>query len=145
MPPREWTFLNRSPCHDIKKVASLLHFILKWQGMRESNSQQWFWRPLLYHLTNPLYLTNTLNLLHIHLSNERIWRVDLDQVSPFSSNRNGIITSSSISCKFSVLVFGDGVKIKIDLSSPFLGLERESPKNSRASPESGRIPIVPSF
>lgn len=25
-----------------------------WQGMRESNSQQWFWRPLLYHLTNPL-------------------------------------------------------------------------------------------
>ena len=74
MPPRDWTFLNRSPCHGIKKVASLLHFILKWQGMRESNSQQWFWRPLLYHLTNPLYLTNTLNLLHIHLSNERIWR-----------------------------------------------------------------------
>ena len=28
----------------------------KWQGMRESNSQQWFWRPLLYHLTNPLYV-----------------------------------------------------------------------------------------
>ena len=27
-----------------------------WQGMRESNSQQWFWRPLLYHLTNPLII-----------------------------------------------------------------------------------------
>ena len=128
MPPREWTFLNRSPCHDIKKVASLLHFILKWQGMRESNSQQWFWRPLLYHLTNPLYLTNTLNLLHIHLSNERIWRVDLDQVSPFSSNINGIITSSSISCKFSLIVFGDDVNTLIDLSSPFLTLSTKGQK-----------------
>jgi len=37
--------------------------------------------------------------------------------------------------------FGDGVKIKIDLSSPFLGLERESPKNSRASPVSCRMEI----
>ena len=128
MLPREWIFLNRYPCHDIKKVASLLHFILKWQGMRESNSQQWFWRPLLYHLTNPLYLTNTLNLLHIHLSNERIWRVDLDQVSPFSSNRNGIITSSSISCKFSLIVFGDDVNTLIDLSSPFFDLEYERSK-----------------
>ena len=25
------------------------------QGMRESNSRQRFWRPLSYHLTNPLY------------------------------------------------------------------------------------------
>ena len=25
------------------------------QGMRESNSHQRFWRPLSYHLTNPLY------------------------------------------------------------------------------------------
>ena len=32
MSPREWTFLNRRPCHGIKKVASLLHFILKWHG-----------------------------------------------------------------------------------------------------------------
>ena len=31
-----------------------------WQGMRESNSQQWFWRPLLYHLTNPLTGTSKL-------------------------------------------------------------------------------------
>mgnify|MGYP001110934273 CR=1 FL=1 len=30
-----------------------------WQGMRESNSQQWFWRPLLYHLTNPLIIGTT--------------------------------------------------------------------------------------
>ena len=28
----------------------------KVQGMRESNSHQRFWRPLSYHLTNPLYL-----------------------------------------------------------------------------------------
>ena len=26
------------------------------QGMRESNSRQRFWRPLSYHLTNPLYI-----------------------------------------------------------------------------------------
>ena len=26
-----------------------------WLGMRESNSHQRFWRPLSYHLTNPLY------------------------------------------------------------------------------------------
>ena len=69
MSPREWTFLNRRPCHGIKKVASLLHFILKWQGMRESNSQQWFWRPLLYHLTNPLKDNSILQDLSIIVNN----------------------------------------------------------------------------
>ena len=39
----------------INKGAKLKKLIYLWQGMRESNSQQWFWRPLLYHLTNPLY------------------------------------------------------------------------------------------
>ncbi len=29
---------------------------LSWQGLQESNPQQWFWRPLLYHLTKPLNL-----------------------------------------------------------------------------------------
>ena len=72
--------------------------------------------------------TVVLNLLHIHLSNERIWRVDLDQVSPFSSNRNGIITSSSISCKFSLIVFGDDVNTLIDLSSPFFDMKYERSK-----------------
>ena len=28
--------------------------------MKESNSQQWFWRPLLYHLTNPLFEINDI-------------------------------------------------------------------------------------
>ena len=31
------------------------------QGMRESNSHQRFWRPLSYHLTNPLYCFRTLD------------------------------------------------------------------------------------
>ena len=44
--------------------------------------------------------------------------------------------------KFSLIVFGDDVNTLIDLSSPFLGLERESPKNSRASPVSCRMEIV---
>ena len=30
------------------------------QGMRESNSHQRFWRPLSYHLTNPLYCIRSL-------------------------------------------------------------------------------------
>ena len=71
MSPREWTFLNRSPCHSIKKVASLLHFILKWQGMRESNSQQWFWRPLLYHLTNPLDLPKKIEQIDYNTKKHR--------------------------------------------------------------------------
>ena len=73
-------------------------FTFKWQGMRESNSQQWF------------------------------WRVELDQVSPFSSNRNGIITSSSISCKFILNCFGEEVNTLIDLSSPFLPLSTKGQK-----------------
>ena len=36
------------------------------QGMRESNSHQRFWRPLSYHLTNPLYcLLKSLNSITI--------------------------------------------------------------------------------
>ena len=41
------------------------------QGMRESNSRQRFWRPLSYHLTNPLYIKyyeGTALIYYIHLS-----------------------------------------------------------------------------
>ena len=42
------------------------------QGMRESNSRQRFWRPLSYHLTNPLYIKyyeGSFTLIYyIHLS-----------------------------------------------------------------------------
>ena len=38
----------------------------KEQGMRESNSHQRFWRPLSYHLTNPLYVISvTVAIIHI--------------------------------------------------------------------------------
>ena len=47
-----------------KKTTLKSRFAFKWQGMRESNSQQWFWRPLLYHLTNPLYVPKTFLLYH---------------------------------------------------------------------------------
>ena len=94
-----------------KTLTIVSVLISKWPGMRETNSQHGF------------------------------WRVDLDQVSPFSSNRNGIITSSSISCKFSLIVFGDDVNTLIVLSSPFFDLERERSKISRASPVSCRMEI----
>src|SRR5699024_843813 len=46
---------------DLQALPALLE-----QGMRESNSHQRFWRPLSYHLTNPLYkripLWNTFSL-----------------------------------------------------------------------------------
>ena len=35
----------------------------KEQGMRESNSHQRFWRPLSYHLTNPLYYWNNCKFI----------------------------------------------------------------------------------
>ena len=41
------------------------------QGMRESNSRQRFWRPLSYHLTNPLYIKyyeGAALIYYIHLS-----------------------------------------------------------------------------
>ena len=42
-----------------REVLATLHFqgfaSFQIQGMRESNSHQRFWRPLSYHLTNPLY------------------------------------------------------------------------------------------
>ena len=34
--------------------------------MRESNSRQRFWRPLSYHLTNPLYI-NSMRAFHPHI------------------------------------------------------------------------------
>ena len=41
-----------------REVLATLHFkgfaSFQIQGMRESNSHQRFWRPLSYHLTNPL-------------------------------------------------------------------------------------------
>ena len=40
------------------------HFLK--QGMRESNSHQRFWRPLSYHLTNPLYI-NIMRVFHPHI------------------------------------------------------------------------------
>ena len=42
---------------NIKKASKhkFTSFTLE-QGMRESNSHQRFWRPLSYHLTNPLYI-----------------------------------------------------------------------------------------
>ena len=36
------------------------------QGMRESNSHQRFWRPLSYHLTNPLRVQSYYNKSHPH-------------------------------------------------------------------------------
>ena len=41
--------------NEIKKSSTCATFKFKWQGWRESNSQQRFWRPLLYHLTTPLF------------------------------------------------------------------------------------------
>ena len=45
--------------HKIKKDRNTCIYkhssLLKKQGMRESNSHQRFWRPLSYHLTNPLH------------------------------------------------------------------------------------------
>ena len=37
-----------------KKSLLLKAFTIKWQGWRESNSHQRFWRPLFYHWTTPL-------------------------------------------------------------------------------------------
>ena len=31
---------------------------LSWQGWRESNSHQWFWRPMYCHCTTPLEKQN---------------------------------------------------------------------------------------
>ena len=39
-----------------KKSLLLKAFTIKWQGWRESNSHQRFWRPLFYHWTTPLKL-----------------------------------------------------------------------------------------
>ena len=51
--------------------------------MRESNSQQWFWRPLLYHLTNPLFFWNKLIVTHDPLY-FNIYLIFLDLYSPVS-------------------------------------------------------------
>ena len=40
--------------HNIKRNTE--NSVFYKQGMRESNSHQRFWRPLSYHLTNPLYI-----------------------------------------------------------------------------------------
>ena len=42
--------IKEPECLDFKGFQALNE-----QGMRESNSHQRFWRPLSYHLTNPLY------------------------------------------------------------------------------------------
>ena len=47
--------VKNSPTPRQQKSNLTVALKFKWQGMRESNSQQWFWRPLLYHLTNPLH------------------------------------------------------------------------------------------
>ena len=48
----------------VKKSAD--YSTLSKQGMRESNSHQRFWRPLSYHLTNPLYsIKMTYKIRHL--------------------------------------------------------------------------------
>ena len=64
--PEYGNILQKNRCVFCKSVARRskergLNF--KWQGMRESNSQQWFWRPLLYHLTNPLIFVDEINFI----------------------------------------------------------------------------------
>ena len=56
-----WTNWLMFWMHAVKsyKQKTLKHNVSRFfhkQGMRESNSRQRFWRPLSYHLTNPLYL-----------------------------------------------------------------------------------------
>ena len=55
---------NKSP-ENISTI--MLSRLLTSQGMRESNSHQRFWRPLSYHLTNPL-CTNIDYHFHGNLS-----------------------------------------------------------------------------
>ena len=51
MVPCPYSGKTKEPeCLDVKGFQALNE-----QGMRESNSHQRFWRPLSYHLTNPLY------------------------------------------------------------------------------------------
>ena len=75
---------------------------LKLQGMRESNSHQRFWRPLSYHLTNPLYsikmtylirhlLSYTISLqksivLLLHCTFKTSYRFENQHQKPVTSN-----------------------------------------------------------
>lgn len=43
------------PENPLKSRLPSIFIFSREQGMRESNSHQRFWRPLSYHLTNPLY------------------------------------------------------------------------------------------
>lgn len=44
--------------------------------MRESNSRQRFWRPLSYHLTNPLYCNSLLSAYYLyHISSIYVNRI----------------------------------------------------------------------
>ena len=53
---------TKIPASPLKsRLASILTYTTK-QGMRESNSRQRFWRPLSYHLTNPLCVSITLDI-----------------------------------------------------------------------------------
>ena len=56
--------------------------------MRESNSRQRFWRPLSYHLTNPLYCNSLLSAYYLyHISSiyvNRIFHFFYCKISVFS-------------------------------------------------------------
>ena len=56
--------------------------------MRESNSRQRFWRPLSYHLTNPLYCNSLLSAYYLyHISSiyvNRIFHFFFWKISVFS-------------------------------------------------------------
>lgn len=52
--------LDKQPLNKAKSEA-LNSLIARWHGMRESNPRPRFWRPLLYHLTNPALPISTLH------------------------------------------------------------------------------------
>ena len=55
-------------CKYIKKSLELSFKASSKQGMRESNSHQRFWRPLSYHLTNPLFYEEKVTITsHVSL------------------------------------------------------------------------------
>ena len=70
----------------------------KVQGMRESNSHQRFWRPLSYHLTNPLYLYKKRWLIkshfHLYLQNHTHYIIFLWTLQVLFSISNNSLRSS---------------------------------------------------
>ena len=104
---------------------STVFTVLFAQGMRESNSHQRFWRPLSYHLTNPLYRDSFLTSHLYSILCESMFVNIFLHYFKFSSRDLPIVPSGISTPKLSATVAPTTANVSSSGSSPLPVMEGE--------------------